>query len=183
MGNRGCLHDADRRIRRHYVGKRWIICVLEFKGRRREVMTPRRYTELFFLDEATALAAGHRPCVECQRIRYLEFRRHWMAGQDASNAPSVDELDAVLHTERVDADRRRRTHVAPWARLPDGVIAAGADDRAYLVHGGRLLAWTPGGYDTTRAESPMAEMRVLTPPSVVAAIRDGYHVQLHPSAP
>src|SRR5688500_8008085 len=81
MGNRGCLHDGDQRIRRLFVGKRWIHCVLEFKGRRRQVMAPGRYTELFFLDESTALAAGHRPCAECQRDRYLEFRRCWMAGR------------------------------------------------------------------------------------------------------
>jgi hypothetical protein len=183
MGNRGCLHDASGRIVRHHVGKRWIHCVLQFKGRRRPVMTPGRYTELFFLDEATALAAGHRPCMECQRERYLDFRQCWMAGQGravASAPPSVDEVDAVLHAERRDADGVRRIHVEPWARLPDGVMVA-AEDRAYLVHRGRLLLWTPGGYDPPRRDVPAA-LRVLTPPAIVAAIRQGYLVQLHLSA-
>jgi hypothetical protein len=182
MGNRGCLHDAAGRIRRQYVGKRWIICVLEFKGRHRRVMAPGRYTELFFLDEATALAAGHRPCAECQRERYLEFRRHWMASRGwVGGAMSVDELDAALHAERLDADRRRRTFVERWERLPDGVVVADGDERAYLVHRGRLLPWTPRGYDAPRSGRPAA-LRVLTPRSVVAAIRHGYRVRLHPSA-
>jgi hypothetical protein len=183
MGNRGCLHDATGRIRRPYLGRRWIICVLEFRGRRRRIMTPGRYTELFFLDEATALAAGHRPCAECQRERYLDFRGHWMAGPGrVGGALSVDELDAALHAERVDEGRGRRTYVEPWARLPDGVMVADSDDRAYLVHGGRLLAWTPGGYGAPRPGSPAAALRVLTPRSVVAAIRHGYPVQSHASA-
>jgi hypothetical protein len=183
MGNRGCLHDAEGRIVRHHVGKRWIHCLLQFKGRRRLVMTPGRYTELFFLDEATALAAGHRPCMECQRDRYLDFRRCWLAGQGraaARQAPSVDELDTVLHTERLGADAQRRGHVEAWARLPDGVMVAD-DARAYLLYQGRALPWTPGGYETARADLPAA-LRVLTPRSVVAAIRAGYPVQPHPSA-
>jgi hypothetical protein len=183
MGNRGCLHDAEGRIVRHHVGKRWIHCVLQFKGRRRQVMTPGRYTELFFLDEATALAAGHRPCMECQRDRYLQFRRCWMAEQGpvaARPAPSVDELDAVLHAERLGAEGQRRTGAEPWSRLPDGVMVA-AEDRAYLVHHGRLLPWTPGGYDPPQRDLPAA-VRVLTPPAIVAAVRQGYLVQLHPSA-
>jgi len=184
MGNRGCLHDADGHIRRSYVGKRWIICVLQFKGRRRRVMTPGRYTELFFLDEATALAAGHRPCAECQRSRYLEFRRRWAASRRlaaAGGALSADDLDDALHTERVDAERRRRTYVERWSRLPDGVMVAD-DDRAYLVRAGRLLPWTPAGYGPARRKAPAAVLRVLTPRSVVAAIRHGYPVQMHPSA-
>lgn len=185
MGNRGCLHDTAGRVRRPYVGRRWIICVLEFKGRHRRIMTPGRYTELFFVDEATALAAGHRPCAECQRGRYLEFRQHWMAARRrpaGSGAPSVDELDAVLHAERLDANRRQRTYVERWAQLPDGVMVADEDDRAYLVHKSRLLAWTPGGYGPPRQLVPVAVLRVLTPHSIVAAIRHGYPVQLHPSA-
>jgi hypothetical protein len=183
MGNRGCLHDASGRIVRHHVGKRWIHCVLEFKGRRRPIMTPGRYTELFFLDEATALAAGHRPCMECQREQYLEFRRCWMAGQGraaARQAPSVDVLDAVLHTERLDADGQRRDHVQPWARFPDGIMVA-VQDRAHVVHGGHLLGWTPAGYGSPCPDPPAAA-RALTPPSIIAAIRQGYAVRLHPSA-
>jgi hypothetical protein len=185
MGNRGCLHDAGGNIRRAWVGKRWIVCVLAFKGRRRRVMTPGRYTELFFLDEATALAAGHRPCAECQRSRYFEFRRHWAASgrrAAAGDALSADDLDDALHAERVDGERRRRTYVERWSRLPDGVMVVDADGRAYLIHGGRLLPWTPAGYGPAARTSPTVALRVLTPRSVVAAIRHGYGGEVHPSA-
>jgi hypothetical protein len=181
MGNRGCLHDASGRIRRPFVGRRWIICLLQFKGRRRQVMAPGRYTELFFLDEATALAAGHRPCAECQRERYLEFRRCWMAGRGLSGgAVSVNELDAVLHAERLEG-KQRRTYVERWAGLPDGVMVADAEGRAYLVYRGRLPAWTPGGYAAPGQGLPEA-LRVLTPRSVVGVVRQGYPVELHASA-
>lgn len=185
MGNRGCLHDAEGRIRRPWAVKRWIVCVLEFKGRRRPIMVPGRYTELFFLDEATALAAGHRPCAECQRDRYLEFCRHWAASSHlagAGGALSADALDAALHAERVDGQRRRQTYVERWPRLPDGVMVADSDGRAYLVHAGRLHPWTPSGYRPALQPSPAVALRVLTPRSVVAAIRHGYPVDLHPSA-
>ena len=182
MGNRGCLHDAEGRIRRQYAGKRWIICVLEFKGRRRQVMAPGRYTELFFLDEATALAAGHRPCAECQRDRSLEFRRHWRPGPGrVREAVSVDEMDQVLHTERLDQDRRQRTSVEPLADLPDGAMVAD-ENHAYVVHRRRLLPWTPAEYGAPKQGLP-TRLRVLTPPSIVAALRRGYPVHVHPSAP
>src|SRR5207249_11851668 len=124
MGNRGsCLHDTAQRIVRPFVSRRWIACLLEFKGRRRTVMTPGRYTELFFLDEATALAAGHRPCAECQRARYLLFRDHWAAanpGRAASAPPSAEALDRVLHAERVGPGGGKRTYAERLARLPTG---------------------------------------------------------------
>src|SRR5919201_7096583 len=132
MGNRGCLHDATRRIRRPFAVKRWIICLLEFKGRHRKVMTPGQYTELFFLDEATALAAGHRPCAECQRARYTLFRRHWAAANGRRQPPSADEMDSVLHTERLDARRRKRTYTEMLSRLPVGVMVAEPGGRAHL---------------------------------------------------
>jgi hypothetical protein len=182
MGNRGCLHDAGGQIRRAFVGRRWIICVLQFKERRRRIMTPGRYTELFFLDEATALAAGHRPCAECQRERYLQFRERWRAGRGRQDrAPAVAELDAILHAERLDAQRRQRTHEVPAAGLPDGVMVVDDDGRPCLVHQGRLLAWTPAGYDPPGVRARTARA-VLTPPSIVAAIRRGYPVGVHPSA-
>jgi hypothetical protein len=182
MGNRGCLHDAGGRIRRPHVGRRWIICVLQFKGRRRPVMAPGRYTELFFLDEATALAAGHRPCAECQRDRYLEFRRHWIAGRGVDEGPvSADRLDAVLHAERLDADRRRPTNLEPLDGLPDGAMVADGG-RAYLVREGQLLPWTPEGYGAPVRVPAIAGPRVLTPRSTLAAIRQGYRVRLHPTA-
>jgi hypothetical protein len=183
MGNRGCLHDAERRIRRAFVGRRWIICVLQFKGRRRPIMVPGRYTELFFLDEATALAAGHRPCVECQRARYLVFREHWAAARAAAaRVPSVDEIDTVLHAERLDASRGKRTYVERVSRLPGGVMVAGSDGHPYLVHADALRPWSPEGYGAPWRPDAAAQVRVLTPRSLVQTIAHGYAVELHTSA-
>jgi len=182
MGNRGCLHDDAGRIRRAFVGRRWIVCVLQFKGRRRPLMTPGHYTELFFLDEATALAAGHRPCVECQRERYRLFLQHWLARRPAParRPPPVDTVDGVLHRERLDERRERATYVEAPSRLPSGVMVA-AGDQAYLVQGTALLPWTPAGYAAPR---PLidATLHVLTPRSIVEAIANGYPVDVHPSA-
>ena len=184
MGNRGCLHDERRHIRRRFVGRRWIHCVLEFKGRHRTVMTPHRYTELFFLDEATALAAGHRPCAECQRERYHDFRTDWTAARGAgarSARPSVDVIDRVLHAERLEADGAKRTYRERVARLPAGVMVADAQGRPHLVVDNALLPWTPSGY-ADRIRPPSGTVSVLTPPSIVRAIQHGYVVGLHPSA-
>jgi hypothetical protein len=180
MGNRGSLHDAQRRIRRPFSVKRWIICVLEFKGRHRTVMTPGQYTELFFLDEATALAAGHRPCAECQRGRYDLFRTHW-AGRGRA-LPGADEMDDVIHAERLDARRAKRTYGERLSRLPDGAMVADGDGQAYLVTGGTLRRWTPAGYAARRRASGAASYRVLTPRSIVRALARGYPVSMHPSA-
>ena len=181
MGNRGCLHDAEQRIRHPFTLKRWIHCVLEFKGRRRAIMTPGRYTELFFLDEATALAAGHRPCAECQRERYRLFREHWAAASGIAGVPSADGMDDVLHAERLEAGRGKRTYTARLAQLPGGVMVAD-EAHAYLVLDGALLPWAPEGYGPRRSASAAAEMRVLTPRSIVDVIARGYPVGLHASA-
>ncbi len=115
MGNRGCLHNERGEIVRPFVGKRWIACLLDFRGRRRAVMTPGRYTELFFLDEVTALAAGHRPCAECRREEYNVFRRAWVAAGLPSSGPlpSANEMDAHLHAERLDGRGDKATSPAP----------------------------------------------------------------------
>ena len=172
-GNRGCLHDAAKRIRRHFVGKRWIHCLLEFKGRKREIMIPGHYTELFFLDEATALAAGHRPCAECQRERFKLFQSHW-PGQSAVA------IDEVVHAERLDG-KRKRTYPARLGELPDGVLVA-VEEQVYLLLSGSLLLWTLGGYAERTVAAPETEVRVLTPPSIVRAITAGYQVGIHPTA-
>ncbi|TMQ28460.1 MAG: hypothetical protein E6K82_00355 [Candidatus Rokuibacteriota bacterium] len=185
MGNRGCLHDLQQRIRRPFAGRRWIACVLQFKGRRRDVMAPGRYTELFFLDEATALAAGHRPCAECQRERYRLFREHWVMANRArggSSRPSVDEIDRALHAERIGDRLAKRTYVARLSRLPAGAMVAGDDGGAYLVQDGALAAWTPSGYAATAPPAADRSVRVLTPRSIVRAIAHGYPVAVHDSA-
>jgi hypothetical protein len=187
MGNRGVLHDADGHIRRAWQLKRWIVCVLEFRGRKRQVMTPGRYTELFLLDEATALAAGHRPCAECRHARFLDFCTAWeRAHPDGGRLarPTAQEIDDRLHADRIAPDRSKRTFEAVLDGLPDGVIVTvpAWGDEAYLVRGVELLAWSVGGYVERRRRPQSEEVRVLSPPSTVKAIRAGYLPVLHPSA-
>jgi hypothetical protein len=177
-GNRGCLHDGRGRIRRRYDGRRWIACRLQFRDRRRtSLMQPGRYTELFFLDEATAFAAGHRPCAECRREDYDRFRALW-------HGLHADEIDAQLHRERVDpATRRQRRHDADLDELPDGAFVL-RDERAHLVLGAELLEWTPGGY-AARRPRPSGRAILLTPPSLVDVLSAGWTPvvpHLHPSA-
>ena len=182
MGNRGCLHDEQQRIRRAFAGRRWIACVLEFRGRRRAVMTPGRYTELFFLDEATALAAGHRPCSECRHEGYRLFRAIWAEANPDLPAGSADEIDAALHTERLDGQRGKRVYPAPASELPVGVMVADGEGQAYLVLPGELRPWQPGGYGPGIPIPNGRIFQVLTPASIVRAIARGYPVGLHPSA-
>jgi hypothetical protein len=182
-GNRGCLHDAERRIRRHYQVKRWIACRLEFRGRRRSpLMRPGRFTELFFLDEATALAAGHRPCAECRREDYDRFAALWL---EMHGERGADTIDTRLHEERFDAAaRERRLHAARFAELPDGAFAL-HDDTPKLVLGDALLTWTAGGY-TRREPRPRGSATLITPPSLVGVLRSGWESAVpvvHPSSP
>lgn len=184
LGNRGCLHDAEGKIRREWQLERWIVCLLEFKGRRRAVMTPGHYTELFFLDEATALAAGHRPCAECRRERFDAFRRALAAGTGKEPLLSAVQIDRRLHAQRVTPDRSKRTHTANLDKLPDGVfvLMLGTERTPYLVLGDSLLIWTASGY-TDRVVRPRGtKVEVLTPELTVRAIRGGYVPELHPSA-
>ena len=184
MGNRGCLHDSRQQIRRAFACRRWIICVLEFRGRYRKVMTPGRYTELFFLDEATALAAGHRPCAECQHERYLMFRRIWAAanpGLFTESLPSADEMDRVLHAERMNGTRGKLTWVAQVSELPAGAMVADSEGFPSLVRGQRLVRWEPGGYGRS-IPAGSGTVQVLTPRSIVRAIAGGYPVTIHSSA-
>jgi hypothetical protein len=183
-GNRGCLHNAEGRIRRRYDSKRWIACRLQFRGwLRRPLLQPGRFTELFFLDEATAFAAGHRPCALCRREDYVRFAALWRELHPGQ--VGADAMDAQLHTERVvPATRAQRHHEAPLDELPDGafVLRAGAP---WLVRAAQLLRWTPAGY-ADRAPRPSRERaRVITPPSLLAVLRSDWRPLvplLHPSA-
>ena len=172
MGNRGVLHGDDGAHRRDWQVRRWIACRLEFKGRHRELRRPGRWTELFFLDEATALAAGHRPCAECRRADYVRWQDAW-PGPDTG----ADAMDRVLHADRLDG-RAKRTYEARIAELPDGVIVEHRG-RPSLVLGGAVRGWTPAGYGA--AERASGRVRVLTPACTVAAIAAGYAPALHPS--
>jgi len=172
MGNRGCMHDAEGRIVRRWTTKAWIACRLSFKGRRRTLMQPGRYTELFFLDEATAAAAGHRPCAECRRGDYRAFRGLW----EEVHGPvrGVAEIDALLHAARVGPGTgAQRRHRADWTDLPDGSFALHGD-RPHLVLGDRLLPHAPAGYGPALPRPPQGTTEVLTPAPVVALMRAGW---------
>jgi hypothetical protein len=187
MGNRGILHDDHGYVRRPWQVKRWLVCVLAFRGRHRTVMTPNRYTELFFLDEATALAAGHRPCAECRHARFLDFCAAWVTANGLggqSKRPPLAMIDDRLHAERLAPDRSKRTFSASLNDLPDGVFVhqpAWGED-TYLVRGGRLLVWSAGGYTRRITRPKNTTVQVLTPASTVAAIRAGYNPDVHCSA-
>jgi hypothetical protein len=180
FGNRGVLHDENGRLVRPWQVRRWIACRLEFKGRRRELLRPGRFTELFFLDEATALAAGHRPCAECRREDFVRFCQAWSATHPGEPA-RVDHIDRVLHAERIGAGGAKRLHEAKPGDLPDGSMV-GEGGRAWMVLGGDLLAWSPFGYGTRRPMPSRAMLRALTPSSMIEVIRAGYQPGVHPSA-
>lgn len=185
-GNRGRLHTADGRITRPYEVRRWIMCRLDYPSPTHMVMAAQHYTHLFFLDEATALAAGHRPCSMCLHSRFKEWRQHWQAVHpEASGAgqPRVDAMDRVLHAERLTSARHKRTYTAALAELPDGaLILLEAQDQPFLVHDRLLLAWTPQGYPAAIPRPADRAVTVLTPPSIVAILARGYRPALHPSA-
>lgn len=179
MGNRGILHDAEGRLgAARWRHPHWICCRLQFRGRRRRIIAPGSYTELFFLDEAVALAAGHRPCAECRRADYDRFLDAW---EEAFGArPRAAELDRTLHAARIVRGTRRQVRFrASAAGLPDGVfvLCGGA---AHLVLGGLLRRFSPEGYGGPVA--PPREMDVLTPRPVVEVLRAGYRPELHESA-
>jgi hypothetical protein len=172
MGNRGVLHDDARRIVRFRQGRRWIACLTEFRGRERTPMTPGRYTELFFLDEATALAAGHRPCHECRRADSRRFREAWARAMGADPGTPLDALDRSLHEDRLEGRAAMRRWRARPGDLPDGAMVAHRGG-AHLVWDARLRPWSPAGYGPGEP-LPQGEVTVLTPRQIVAAIAAGY---------
>lgn len=176
MGNRGILHNEHRTIIRWARGKLWIICVLDFGDRRRVPMSPRAYTELFFLDEATAFAAGHRPCGECRRQHYLAFSERAKIGQARLSA---GDLDARLDSER----RRRQRRVVDYGAVteqPGGTIVD-LDGTPHLWWGEQLWPWSSAGYGTP-VLAPDRAVPVLTPTTTRRALQRGYPVQVDPSA-
>jgi hypothetical protein len=180
-GNRGIIHDPDTRtlLKKRWSLKCWLICRLRYKDLHRMPMARRSWTELFFLDEATALAAGHRPCFFCSRDRIETFRAAWAEG-NGGPILAAPELDAILHRERL-RQRKKCIHPIPGpvTRLPDGAMIA-AGDAAFLIRDGRPLLWSAAGYVPVE-KAPRAQ-GLLTPPSTLAALRAGYRPVLHPSA-
>jgi len=179
-GNRGILHDPATKtlLGRRWASKAWLVCNCTYRDRRREVMAGRSWTELFFLDEAVALAAGHRPCFACRREAAERFRSAWMAGNGTPRRAAAA-IDAALHGERLE-HRRKRLHAVPdpIERLPSGAMIV-ADGSAFTLHAGLAWRWTETGYEAparlSRADG------LLTPPSTLAALAAGYRPVLHPT--
>jgi hypothetical protein len=181
FGNRGGrFHTDDRALtRRRWVSRAWICCVLAFKNRQRDVWGG-SYTELFFLDEVTALAAGHRPCFECRRKDAVAFAQAWQQAYKLRAPPRAGEMDEVLHRERLDG-RAKRPHRRAIGDLPEGAVIAG-EQGAFAVRDNSLLQWTPAGYAVRRRRPGAGTVDVLTPPSILAVRVTGYRPQWHPSA-
>lgn len=182
FGNRGALHNENREIVRQFKCQRWIACVLEFKGRKRTVMSPGRYTELFFLDEAVAFAAGHRPCAECRWKSYKAFQTAWMQWKntlflDSARAPQID---VELHVSRIEKAGTKVTYEADLDTLPNGCFVK-IDSQAYLLWEDALALWTPERY-TSRDRRPRGLIvTVLTPRPIVECFRQGYQPETHVS--
>jgi hypothetical protein len=180
LGNRGGRFHTDNRklARRRWASRQWICCVLDFKNRQRDVWG-RYYTELFFLDEVTALAAGHRPCFECRRKDAEAFATAWQHTLKLPQRPRADAMDLVLHAERLDG-RAKRLHRRNIDGLPDGAFVAA--EGAWAVRGNSLLRWTPAGYDISKPRARGTTVDVLTPPVIMSALAAGYRPCWHPSA-
>ena len=189
MGNRGgAFHRPDRTLgERRWASRQWICCRLSFKGRHREVMSPNSYTELFFLDEATALAAGHRPCFECRREDAKAFATAWARARLLERPPGAPAMDRMLHAERVASDGGKRTFVARLDALPAGTFVRWRGTSAVVAAPSRhdrgltLWPWTPAGYG--RAVQPAGgegTVDVLTPETIVDVLRAGYRPSAHP---
>jgi hypothetical protein len=181
MGNRGGrIHTEARTLaRRRWVSRAWICCRLEFNNRHRTVWGD-GYTELFFLDEVTALAAGHRPCFECRRRDADAYAAHWARVRGLSTRARAAEMDEVLHAERLDG-RGKRRHRLPIDNLPDGAMVA-LWEGAFAVRSSSILAWTPVGYGTPQPRPRGDHVDVLTPPAILAVLAAGYRPQWHPTA-
>jgi len=180
VGNRGIIHDPATKtlLKKRWSTSAWLTCVLEFRGRRRKVMARQSWTELFFLDEATAFAAGHRPCFYCRRDDANRFRAAWEEGNGVKDV-LAPEMDAVLHRERFASGRKLHPLPMKIEKLPDGTMLQDGDD-SFLIARGRALQWSPAGY--TKERRSLEDAKLLTPPSTVRAFAAGYRPVPHPSA-
>jgi hypothetical protein len=172
------LHDERRNLLRQWQVRRWITCRLQWRGRKRIVMAPRRYTELFFLDEAASFAAGHRPCAECRNADYKRFQALWETCFEAR--AGADAMDGVLHAERLDG-KKKRVYRASLQSLPDGTFVADDAGVAHLIWRDALFPWSDAGYGRSRSRPRSGSVDVLTPPSIVEIFRAGFTPGVHPS--
>lgn len=180
MGNRGLIHNDKQEIVRPYRLIPWITCVLQFKDRHRVVMTPKLYTELFFMDEATAFSAGHRPCAECRRADFVRFKKSWINGnpQYSFNEKTlIGKIDAIIHEERIAADKSKVTYKESPHKLPDGAFVL-YNENPYLLKGNKLHLWSPAGYEEVIDVPKATALEVLTPRSIVNTFRAGYEPQM-----
>lgn len=184
-GNRGIIHNERREVIAQWRSKAWITCLLDYQGRRRAVFSPHTWSELFFLDEATAFAAGHRPCAYCRRPRYREFKEAWCRANPGlvdAPRPLATQIDACLHAERVGPGREKRMWRERFDELPAGSFVL-RNGTPCLLWNDRLLPWSHEGYGRPLPEPDKGEeVAVLTPPSVVAMFRAGFSPQVHESA-
>ncbi len=187
MGNRGCLHDDNGRIiARRWTRKAWVTCALKFKDRHRQIMAPGKYTELFFLDEATAFAAGHRPCATCRKASYTEFKKLWLDANEhllQGRAPDIKVIDTFMHDERVSPTGEKRLWTASLNDLPDGAfIVLAPATTPLLLFRDHLLSWSPEGYISRREIERDSQVEVLTTKSVCRVFSLGYMPSIHQSA-
>ena len=177
MGNRGCLHDADGRLgTARWRHLNWITCALSCNGRKRSLLSPGKYTELFFMDEAVACAAGHRPCAECRRPVWNAFQAAWA---DVHGAMRAAEIDRTLHAARIEGKAQRRD-TAMARDFPDGTMVL-IEGEVHLVQADRMRRWHPTGYGMVQSIPP-GEVTVLTPTPLLAVMRAGWAPELHPTA-
>jgi hypothetical protein len=180
MGNRGQLHGKGKEILRPFKLQAWITCLLQFKGWHRQVMSPNLYTELFFLDEATAFAAGHRPCAECRREDYKRFKLCWIKGNPIygfTEKTSIREIDQILHAERIDKQGNKVTFETTGEDLPNGTFIQ-LNNKPYLLMHDQIFMWTPYGYETGQPLPSSSVVTLLTPKSTINAFRAGYTPQI-----
>jgi len=180
LGNRGVIHNEQKEIVRPYKIKAWITCMLVFRGRHREIMQPDRWTELFFLDEATAFSAGHRPCFQCRYKDHIRFKEYWLKGNPGYGfdmQTPVTKIDDIINKERIAKDRSKVTYKAAIASLPNGTFIM-YNEQPYLVHDKHIYAWSPEGYATGVALPDVEDVIVLTPRSFVNMFSAGYVAQV-----
>lgn len=180
-GNRGIIHEGHEIVRQH-GGDLWITCALQFKGRHVEQWRPRRFTWLFFHDEAVSFAAGHRPCGECRHRDYMAFKNTWPRESSDDQLPSARQMNQRLHAERmIKGTRRRRLHDLEWKTLPDGAFVL-HDGTPVLVLDSELIEWTEQGYRGRWPRPTYGQAEVITPPSILAVLRAGYRAQIDEAA-
>ena len=180
LGNRGIIHNGQQEIVSPFKIKGWVTCQLEFKGRKRELMAKGRYTELFFLDEATAFSAGHRPCAECRRPRYKEFKEKWLEANQSlliDNSTSIASIDKIIHQDRINK-KQKVTYQNKMNLLPNGTMIQ-IDSIEYLIWKSKIFKWTFEGYEPTNINISNNDVMILTPKSYVEMFKKGFTPTVH----